>query len=113
MGEIRDRTDLEDAWVRVLGGKNTYDRNGTYFKNRYHGFLIGFDHVAEKENNGQWIFGAALGYTRGSSDYSNDGSGKNWIGSLSAYAVKKFDNGAYLDLILKGSRLSNDFTAIS
>lgn len=113
MGEIRDRTDLEGAWVRVLGGKNTYDSGNTYFKNRYHGFQIGFDHVADKENNGKWIFGAALGYTRGSSDYSNDGSGKNWIGSLSAYAVKKFDNGAYLDLILKGSRLSNDFTAIS
>lgn len=113
MEEIRDRTDLEGAWVRVLGGKNTYDSGNTYFKNRYHGFQIGFDHVADKENNGKWIFGAALGYTRGSSDYSNDGSGKNWIGSLSAYAVKKFDNGAYLDLILKGSRLSNDFTAIS
>lgn len=113
MGEIRDRTDLEGAWVRVLGGKNTYDSGNTYFKNRYHGFQIGFDHVTDKENNGKWIFGAALGYTRGSSDYSNDGSGKNWIGSLSAYAVKKFDNGAYLDLILKGSRLSNDFTAIS
>lgn len=113
MGEIRDRTDLEGAWVRVLGGKNTYDSGNTYFKNRYHGFQIGFDHVADKENNGKWIFGAALGYTRGSSDYSNDGSGKNWIGSLSAYAVKKFDNGAYLDLILKGSRLSNDFIAIS
>lgn len=113
MGEIRDRTDLEGGWVRVLGGKNTYDRNGAYFKNRYHGIQIGFDHVADKENNGKWIFGAALGYTRGSSDYSNDGSGKNWIGSLSAYAVKKFDNGAYLDLIVKGSRLGNDFTAIS
>ncbi len=113
MGEIRDRADLEGGWVRVLGGKNTYDRGNAYFKNRYHGVQLGFDHVADKENNGQWIFGAALGYTRGSSDYSYGGSGKNWIGSISAYAVKKFDNGAYLDLILKGSRLNNDFTAIS
>lgn len=113
MGEIRDRTDLEGGWVRVLGGKNSYDRGSAYFKNRYHGVQLGFDHVADKENNGQWIFGAALGYTRGSSDYSYGGIGKNWIGSISAYAVKKFDSGAYLDLILKGSRLNNDFTAIS
>ncbi|WP_282197440.1 autotransporter outer membrane beta-barrel domain-containing protein [Turicimonas muris] len=113
MGEVRDRADLEGSWVRVLGGKNTLEKGNYYFKHKYYGIQLGFDHVVNKEDGGGWIFGAGATYLHGKTDLRNNGSGKNWLGSLSVYGVKKFDNEAYLDLILKASRIHHDYTAIS
>lgn len=112
MGEVRDRADMEGAWVRILNGRNRYDRKGGYFRNDYTGIQLGIDRT-DRENDGKWTWGGALTYTRGDSKLSNGGTADNWIGSLSVYGTRKYENGGYLDLILKASRMNNDFTAIS
>lgn len=113
MGEVRDRADLEGGWFRVLGGKNKLDKGNHYFKHKYYGIQLGLDHVFNKEDGGSWILGAGLTYTHGKTDLKNSGSGKNWLGSVSLYGVKKFNNDAYLDIIFKASRIHHDYTAIS
>ena len=50
---------------------------------------------------------------KGDSKLGNGGKDDNWIGTISAYATRQWNNGAYVDFIVKGSRLNNDFTAIS
>ena len=50
-------------------------------------------------------------YTGNSFNYG--GSADNWLGSLSFYGTRKYENGGYLDLIVKGTHMHNDFTAIS
>lgn len=101
IGEVRDRADLEGGWLRLLGGKNSLDKGNYYFKHKYYGIQLGFDHVFNKEEGGSWILGAGLTYTHGKTDLKNSGNGKNWLGTLSLYGVKKFNNDAYLDLFLR------------
>lgn len=112
MGEVRDRPDLEGGWVRILHGRNSYDKKGGYFRNDYTGIQLGFDHF-DKENDGKWTWGGAFTYTKGDSKLTNGGSADNWLGSLSFYGTRKYENGGYLDLIVKGTHMHNDFTAIS
>ena len=113
IGEVRDRADLEGGWLRLLGGKNSLDKGNYYFKHKYYGIQLGFDHVFNKEEGGSWILGAGLTYTHGKTDLKNSGNGKNWLGTLSLYGVKKFNNDAYLDLIFKASRIHHHYTVLS
>ena len=112
MGEVRDRPELEGGWVRILNGRNRYDRKGGYFRNDYTGLQLGFDRF-DRENDGKWSWGGAFTYTRGDSKLANSGSADNWIGSLSFYGTRRYENGGYLDLIVKASHMHNDFTAVS
>lgn len=107
MGEIRDRADLEGGWVRLLSGKNSLDKSKYYFKHKYYGIQLGFDHVANKEEGGSWILGVGATYTHGKTDLRNSGSGKNWLGTLSLYGVRKFGSEAYLDFNFKGESYSS------
>ncbi|MEY8455902.1 autotransporter outer membrane beta-barrel domain-containing protein [Turicimonas muris] len=113
MGEVRDNANLEGLWFRGLAGKNTYDKNKYYYRNKYYGIQLGIDHLLKKEKGGTWLLGLGLTYTKGDSKLGNGGKDDNWIGTISAYATRQWNNGAYVDFIVKGSRLNNDFTAIS
>lgn len=132
MGEVRDNNQLEGLWFRGILGKNKWDKGKRHFDNKYYGIQVGLDRVHQtytneykcRELDGEdapctrvlatdWIYGIGLTYMKGESKLANGGNGDNWIGSVSLYGVRKFQNGGYLDLILKGSRLNNEFTAIS
>ena len=113
MGEVRDRSDLEGSWVRILGGKNTLDKGKHYFKHEYYGIQLGLDHVFNKEDGGKWILGGGLTYTHGETDLRNGGDGKSWLGSISLYGVRKFDDGGYIDFIVKASKIHHDYKAVS
>lgn len=132
MGEVRDNNQLEGLWFRGILGRNKWDKGKRYFDNKYYGIQVGLDRVHQTytdeykcrglDGDGapckrvlatDWIYGIGLTYMKGESKLANGGSGDNWIGSVSLYGVRKFQNGGYLDLILKGSRLNNEFTAIS
>lgn len=132
MGEVRDNHQLEGLWFRGILGKNKWDKGKRHFENKYYGIQVGLDRVHQtytdeykcRELDGQdapckrvpatdWIYGIGLTYMKGESKLANGGNGDNWIGSVSLYGVRKFKNGGYLDLIFKGSRLNNEFTAIS
>ncbi len=113
MGEVSDNANLEGLWFRGLAGKNTYDKNKYYYRNKYYGIQLGIDHLLKKEKGGTWLLGLGFTYTKGDSKLGNGGKDDNWIGTISAYATRQWNNGAYVDFIVKGSRLNNDFTAIS
>ena len=131
MGEVRDHPRLQGLWYRGIVGKNKYDSHGRYFQNKYYGIQMGFDRADvnyaeapvqcdDDENRllcprdySKWIYGVGFTYLQGTSKLENGGNSENWIGTVSAYAVRQWSNGAYLDLIAKISRMDNDFTAVS
>ena len=131
MGEVRDHPKLQGLWYRGIVGKNEYSSHDRYFRNKYYGIQIGFDRADvnyeeapvqcdDDENRmlcprdySKWIYGVGLTYLQGSSKLENSGNSENWIGTVSAYAVRQWSSGAYLDLIAKLSRMNNDFTAVS
>lgn len=131
MGEVRDHPRLQGLWYRGIVGKNKYDSHGRYFQNKYYGIQMGFDRADvnyaeapvqcdDDENRllcprdySKWIYGVGFTYLQGTSKLENGGNSENWIATISAYAVRQWSNGAYLDLIAKISRMDNDFTAVS
>ncbi len=99
----------EDFWVKVRGGRNKYSEAGNYFKNQYYGVQLGLDRPLDEE----WTLGAAASYTYGDGKLTNGGKDDNWIASGSIYALGAFDDGSYLDVVLRASRIHNDFTVVS
>lgn len=108
MGELRNNGDSEQgAWLRVHGSK--IGRDGSFgFENKYTSYQLGYDVAAIRSDDLMRYQGVALGYTDGSSSYTN-GSGDNDSKSISVYSTDIYDSGHYLDLVLKLSRMDNDF----
>ena len=113
LGEIRDDESAEGPWVRVIGGRNKYDKNGVYFRNDFGGIQLGLDKTVTHTENGKWLAGAGLTVLRGNADLSNGGSEKNNMASLSGYGTFLWNNDMYVDLVFKLSRMHNKFTAVS
>lgn len=131
LGEVRDHSNLQGLWVRGIYGKDKYSRGGAYFKNRYYGIQLGFDRADENYREApelcdddenallcprkysKWIYGGGLTYIDNNIKLANHGSGDSYVGVISAYGTRLFENGMYVDLIAKVSRFSNKFTAIS
>lgn len=111
LGEVRMTPELEGMWVRVLGGKNKFNRSSDYFSNKFYGVQLGVDRNIGGEFG--WTVGAAFSYIDGDAKLANGGKDDNYFGSFSLYATKQFQNAGYLDIIAKFSRMHNDFTAIS
>ena len=57
----------------------------------------------------EWTVGTAFTYTDGKSTYDL-GSADNKANGFVAYGTRMAENGQFVDLIAKHSRLSNDFT---
>lgn len=109
LGEVRDDPSARGLWVKVRGGRNKYSEAGNYFKNQYYGVQLGLDRPLDEE----WTLGAAASYTYGDGKLTNGGKDDNWIASGSIYALGAFDDGSYLDVVLRASRIHNDFTVVS
>ncbi len=109
LGEVRDDSSARGLWVKVRGGRNKYSEAGNYFKNQYYGVQLGLDRPLDEE----WTLGAAASYTYGDGKLTNGGKDDNWIASGSIYALGAFDDGSYLDVVLRASRIHNDFTVVS
>lgn len=111
MGEVRMTPELEGLWVRTIFGKNKFTEDGTHLNNKYYGVTLGLD-----RNIGGafgWTVGGSFEYIHGDGKLANSGKDKNWLGSLSLYATKQFENLGYFDVVLKASRMHNKFTAVS
>lgn len=107
MGELRYSTDDGGDWIRIVRSKHT--REGELgFTNHTTNIQIGYDKREVKEN-GIWRKGIALSRAEGTSSY-NKGEGENSNNSLALYGTWLGDKGHYLDLVLKGSRLHNEYT---
>ena len=104
MGDIRLGREESGIWARYLGGKNKLDKQNTCFKQTYDIAQAGYD-----KKRGNWTIGAALDYGTGKDTYAS-GTGKEKLASLSLYGTMQKEDGQYMDIILKGSRIKNDYT---
>lgn len=109
MGELRSGTEAGKGgvWARYYRGELSADSN---FSQDYTGFQGGIDKVQDYKG-GKLYTGIAVnridsnaGYTVGSGDLSSTGVGLygSWLGS----------KGHYLDVIARGSKLTNDFKLV-
>ena len=110
MGELRSGTEAGKGgvWARYYRGELSADSNyDSSFSQDYTGFQGGIDKVQDYKG-GKLYTGIAVnridsnaGYTAGSGDLSSTGLGvyASWLGS----------KGHYLDVIARGSKLTNDF----
>ncbi|WP_448866019.1 autotransporter outer membrane beta-barrel domain-containing protein, partial [Dialister invisus] len=104
MGDIRLGKEENGIWARYLGGKNELDKQKTSYKQTYNIAQAGYD-----KKKGNWTIGAALDYGTGKDTYAS-GTGKEKLASLSLYGTMQKEDGQYMDIILKGSRIKNDYT---
>lgn len=104
MGDIRLGKEESGIWARYLGGKNELDKQKTSYKQTYNIAQAGYD-----KKKGNWLIGAALDYGTGKDTYAS-GTGKEKLASLSLYGTMQKEDGQYLDIILKGSRIKNDYS---
>ena len=104
MGDIRLAKEENGIWARYLGGKNELDKKNASFKQTYNIAQVGYD-----KKKGNWTIGAALDYGTGKDTYAN-GTGKEKLASLALYGAMQKEDGQYLDIILRGSRIKNDYT---
>ena len=113
MGELRSGTEAGKGgvWARYYRGELSADSNyDSSFSQDYTGFQGGIDKVQDYKG-GKLYTGIAVNridsnavYTAGSGDLSSTGVGLygSWLGS----------KGHYLDVIARGSKLTNDFKLV-
>ena len=103
MGDLRSGGGTAGAWVRTFGGK----AEAGHVDNKYYGIQAGVDALIGTGGTKQFA-GGALSYATGDADFAN-GTGENYIGTLTGYSTWLFENGAYIDLTAKWGKLHNEF----
>ena len=103
LGEIRTSPKSVGVWARAYGSEYELGHDEVTFTNN--SVEVGFD---TDLNNGFKV-GAAVSYTDGDTT-SYNGKAENDIYSLGLYSTYLADNGVYVDLTGKFSKISNDFT---
>ena len=100
-GELRDAPQGVGTWVRAYGTNLSYGG----VDNTNSSIQVG----ADTDAGGGWKLGAAFSYTDVSSDLAG-GSAESDAYGLALYGTYLKENGAFVDLIAKMSRLESDFT---
>ena len=103
LGDVRLNSDKHGVWGKYIGGKSKIT-DDAYVSQTYNMAQVGYDTL-----HGDWTVGGALLYGTSNSDYTL-GSGSGKTAGLALYGAKQFNDGRYLDVIGKMSRLKNDFT---
>lgn len=101
MGELRDSPEGVGTWARLYGSEMEFGAQKVTQKSA--SVQVGADVRA-----GGWVVGGAFAYTDGSTDYA-DGSGDTDAWTAALYGTHFADNGMFVDLIGRWSRLENDF----
>ena len=104
MGELRLSPEGVGTWARLYGSEQKYGDMGTETKNTT--IQVGADY----DVGAGWKVGAAFSYTDSSSSMDN-GSADGDMYGFALYGTWLNDDGQFVDLIAKYSRLSTDFTA--
>lgn len=115
MGDLRVLEGERGLWAKYYTGKQEMDAQDTNFSEKYKAYQIGYD----TKVNENWIVGAALSYNDGTSSTSNvangatgawaNGHGEQKNISLGVYGSWKAKDGQYADIIMKASRLNNEY----
>ena len=103
MGELRNNDGAVGLWARTYGGKAEAD----HVFNKYNGIQVGSDTQIGAEGVKHFV-GGAFSYTKGDADFVN-GSGDNYMASLTGYSTWIYEGGSYLDVSAKWGKLTNDF----
>lgn len=104
MGDLRLSEGESGIWAKYYGGKYSMDGQNTNMSVRYNAYQVGYD----KEVADGWKAGVALSYDDGSSSYDTGHADlKNT--SLGLYGTWTGEDGQYVDLIAKYSRLENEY----
>lgn len=101
LDDLRRSAGGQGIWARMSRGEFQYD--GEY-KNQYDFYQLGYDWAS-----GPWHYGAAVSYNDGETSYRT-GYGENSSTSLSLYGTWLGGKGHYADIVLKGGKLSNEYT---
>lgn len=104
MGELRTSPEGVGAWARIYGSEQ--EHGGIQAKNT--SIQVGSD----VDVGAGWKVGAAFTYTDGKADHDL-GNADNKSYGLGIYGTWFADNGQFVDLIAKYSRMDTDFTADS
>lgn len=102
MGELRTSPEGIGSWARIYDSEQEYGSQNLTAKNT--SVQIG----ADTDVGNGWKVGAAFTYTDGSADYDL-GDADNKAYGLGVYGTWMADNGQFVDLIAKYSRLDTDF----
>lgn len=102
MGELRTSPEGIGSWVRIYGSEQEYGSQNITTRNN--SVQVGVD----TDVGYGWKVGTAFSYTDGKADYDL-GSADNKSYGLGIYGTWMADNGQFVDLIAKYSRLDTDF----
>lgn len=101
LGELRDSKGEHGVWVRMVRGENDYKSlNG-----QYNTYQLGYDEKLSTDPH--WTLGAAFSYTDGDGGYDT-GSFEMDHKTFTLYGSKLNDDGSYIDIVGKYSRLNHD-----
>lgn len=103
MGELRDSAAGVGTWARVYGSEMEYGKSQRATQ-KAASVQVGADYKI-----GDWVVGGAFGYTDGSTTF-NLGSSDSDVYSVAAYGSWVADNGLFVDVIGKYTRMSTDIT---
>ena len=103
MGELRDAPEGVGAWARIYGSEQEYGAQNLTTKST--SIQVGADADVGKG----WKVGAAFSYTDGDTQYTL-GTADNESYAAAIYGSWFSENGQFVDLIAKYTRMSSDFT---
>lgn len=104
MGELRTSPEGIGSWVRLYGSEQEYGDQNVEAKNT--SIQVGSDY----DVGSGWKVGAAFSYTDSSSSMLKGEADGDMYG-VAVYGSWLNDDGQFVDMIAKYSRLSNDFTS--
>lgn len=101
LGELRDSKREHGVWVRMVRGENDYKS----LNSQYNTYQLGYDEKLSTDPH--WTLGAAFSYTDGDGGYDT-GSFEMDHKTFTLYGSKLNDDGSYIDIVGKYSRLNHD-----
>ena len=105
IGDIRLAGEESGLWAKYYGGKTSYDANNTKYQTSFNAYQLGYDKNIDKN----LILGTSISYNKGSNTYELGGRGDGKAISVAAYGTWLGERGHYADVIIKGSKLDNDY----
>lgn len=101
LGELRDSKGEHGVWVRMVRGEDDYKS----LNSQYNTYQLGYDEKLSTDPH--WTLGAAFSYTDGDGGYDT-GSFEMDHKTFTLYGSKLNDDGSYIDIVGKYSRLNHD-----
>ena len=106
MGDVRLGSEENGVWAKYYGGESEFDSQKTEYQTSYKAYQVGYD----KKLANNWMVGAALSYNDAEHTYELGGKGEGEAVGLSVYGGWYGNKGHYVDVMVKGNKLDNEYT---